>query len=106
MRPRFEQVYAGIANARAGKATILLALNRYNDWIGWCESRACPLGPTTPAEVVAGSRLALEAWNKMVCETATKVGFDCVTSITLSMAPMDWQRPVTYLATITRIHPS
>lgn len=79
MRPKFEDMYSQIAALRAGKPTILLTIDRYNDNPGWCENRDCAWnGTTTPVEVVAGTKLAVDAWDRMMCEAATTNGFTCV----------------------------
>jgi lysophospholipase L1-like esterase len=79
MRPKFEEMYSQIAALRAGKPTILLTIDRYNDNPGWCENRTCAWnGPTTPKEVVAATKLAVDAWDEMMCEAAVKNGFTCV----------------------------
>jgi hypothetical protein len=41
-RPRFEALFSQIAARRDGEPTILRAINRYNDWIGWDKAN---LGP-------------------------------------------------------------
>jgi lysophospholipase L1-like esterase len=61
-RPKFESVYAQIVALREGKPTIFRTINRYNDWIGWT-------GEAT--------RVVLDAWSAMVCETAQANGFAC-----------------------------
>jgi lysophospholipase L1-like esterase len=79
MRPKFEEMYADIAGLRAGKPTILLTIDRYNDNVGWCENRSCSWGgTTTPKEVLAATKLAIDTWDKMTCQAAKKNGFTCV----------------------------
>jgi lysophospholipase L1-like esterase len=106
MRPKFEDMYSQIAALRAGKPTILLTIDRYNDNPGWCENRACAWGgTTTPKEVVAATRLAVDAWDKMMCEAATKNGFTCV-DIYHSFNGADGLQPAGDLLAADYTHPS
>jgi lysophospholipase L1-like esterase len=72
-RPKFESVYAQIVALREGKPTIFRTINRYNDWIGWIGEA----GETNPPEATNATRVVLEAWSAMVCETAQENGFTC-----------------------------
>ena len=67
-RPKYDELYERIAALRAGKPTILRTANRYNDWIG---------GDGVPPEANAATKLAVDAWNKMICASAEKHGFVC-----------------------------
>ncbi len=78
LRPRLDAVYAQIVALRAGQPTILLALNRYDDAIGWCEHRSCPWGSTTPTVFVTATRLTVDAWDGLICGAAEANGFTCV----------------------------
>lgn len=69
-RPSYEAVYSRIADARAGEPTILLTINRYNDWIGWPDH-------DLPPEGVAATARVIEAWNGMLCAAAEASGFVC-----------------------------
>jgi lysophospholipase L1-like esterase len=69
-RPQFEQVYSHVAEIRRGKPTILRTINRYNDFIGW------PSISLTPDEA-SKTKLILDPWNTMLCETAVQNGFVC-----------------------------
>jgi lysophospholipase L1-like esterase len=69
-KPAYEGVYSKIAELRAGKPTILLTINRYNDWIGW------PAHPP-PAEGVEATARVIAAWNEMLCSVAEASGFHC-----------------------------
>jgi lysophospholipase L1-like esterase len=66
-RPKFESLYARILAMRAGKPTIFLTINRYNDWIG----------DGVPPEAIQATHAVVEAWNAMVCKAATLNGFIC-----------------------------
>jgi lysophospholipase L1-like esterase len=72
-RPKFESVYAQIVALREGKPTIFRTINRYNDWIGWIGEA----GETNPPEATDPTRVVLDAWSAMVCETAQENGFTC-----------------------------
>ena len=72
-RPKFESVYAQIVALREGKPTIFRTINRYNDWIGWIGEA----GETNLPEATNATRVVLDAWSAMVCETAQENGFTC-----------------------------
>jgi lysophospholipase L1-like esterase len=72
-RPKFKSVYAQIVALREGKPTIFRTINRYNDWIGWIGET----GETNPPEATNATRVVLDAWSAMVCETAQDNGFTC-----------------------------
>jgi lysophospholipase L1-like esterase len=78
LRPKLEAVYSQLVDLSAGRPAIFLALNRYNDAIGWCEHQSCPWGSTTPSSFVAAAHLTVDAWDRVICETAEKHGFACV----------------------------
>ena len=78
LRPMLDAVYAQTIALLEGRPAILLALNRYNDAIGWCENRSCPWGSTTPSAFVTATHLTVDAWDRVICETAEKHGFACV----------------------------
>lgn len=69
-RPRFESLFSQIAAWRKGEPTILRAINRYNDWIGWGEAK---LGPAENRK----TKVALDHWNAMLCGAAEANGFVC-----------------------------
>jgi lysophospholipase L1-like esterase len=68
--PTYEAVFERIAALRAGKPTVLRALNRYNDWNGWAGHPLSPEGVAATAKVIA-------AWNAMICDAAAANGFVC-----------------------------
>ena len=74
---RLASIFQRIVALREGRPTAYLAVNRYNDFIGWCESTTlCEGGlKETPSSVVYATRMTLEAWNPMVADTATAEGF-------------------------------
>ncbi len=67
-QPKYESVFKQIAALRAGKPTILRALNRYNDWND---------GATLSPAGVAATKLVIDAWSKMTCGAAKANGFLC-----------------------------
>ena len=70
-RPVFDELYSTVAGWRAGKPTILLTVNRYNDWIGFDQAN---LNPAQAHKTV----ILHDAWNTMLCDSAKSNGFDCV----------------------------
>ena len=70
-RPMYDELSSTVAGWRAGKPTILLTLNRYND------SNGVDQANLTPAQV-AKTVILHDAWNTMLCDSAKSSGFDCV----------------------------
>jgi lysophospholipase L1-like esterase len=70
-RPLYDELFSTVAGWRAGQPTVLLALNRYNDWNGFEQANL------TQAQVDK-TVLLHEAWNAMLCDSAESNGFDCV----------------------------
>ena len=70
-REEFDELFATIAATREGRPTILRALNKYSDWIGW---EAGHLTPVQEQKTV----LMHDAWNDMLCQSAERHGFSCV----------------------------
>jgi lysophospholipase L1-like esterase len=68
--PKYEALYARVAELQAGKPTILRTINRYNDWNGWP-------GHDLSADGVATSVKIIDLWNEMICAAAEKSGFVC-----------------------------
>jgi len=69
-RPQYESLFTQVAKMREGSPTILRALNRYSDWIGWEEAEL------TPADEEK-TKVILDAWSAMICDEATASGFEC-----------------------------
>ncbi len=69
-RPTFDGVFDRLAELRGGKPTILRAINRYDDWIGF-------EGGEVPPKAVEVSVAYNVAWNAMICGTAEANGFRC-----------------------------
>lgn len=69
-RPQFNELFSHIAALRQGKPTILRTINRYNDFVG---------GPgiTLTPDDANKTKLILDTWNSMLCETAGQNGFVC-----------------------------
>ena len=67
------------ADRRApGRQTdVFLALDTYNDILGWCNLSACGNPPPNPPQIDKAVTIALDAWNTMTCETAKAAGFTC-----------------------------
>jgi lysophospholipase L1-like esterase len=69
-RPQFDTLFSEVAATRAGKPTVLRAINRYNDYIGWPEAHL------TPAQA-RQTIVFLDEWNTMLCRSAEQHGFLC-----------------------------
>lgn len=79
-KPKYESVFQQISEMRAGKPTILRAINRYNDWIGW------PGGSLSP-EGVTATKLVVDAWSDTICTAAKANGFVCADIYTAFNGP-------------------
>lgn len=69
-RPQYDRLFGTIAGWRSGKPTILRALNKYSDWLGWADAH---LTPDQERRTV----LVHDAWNTMLCRSAERHGFTC-----------------------------
>ncbi|MEO6585992.1 MAG: SGNH/GDSL hydrolase family protein [Knoellia sp.] len=69
-RARYDQLFSTIAGLRAGKPTILIALNKYNDWVG---GEGTNLTPDQAQRTVT----VHDAWNSMLCDSAKANSFTC-----------------------------
>ena len=92
---------------RRGRPTVFLALNTYNDFLGWCEQRGCDNGTltVTPPEIAKAARTALEPWNRMICATAKAEGLQCADVYHLFGGP-DAKQPAGSLLAQDYTHPS
>jgi lysophospholipase L1-like esterase len=98
--PLYEAVFERIAALRAGKPTVLLAINRYNDWNGW------PGHPeAAKPDGVAASAAVIAAWNKMICGAAEANGFTCA-DISTAFNGKDGTQPSGNLLANDYTHPS
>ncbi len=70
-KPKYESVFHQIAAMRGSKPTILRAINRYNDWIGW------PGGPPLSPAGITATKLVVDAWSDTICGAAEANGFVC-----------------------------
>ncbi|WP_392544287.1 SGNH/GDSL hydrolase family protein [Oryzobacter telluris] len=70
-RPVYDELYATVAGWRSGRPTILLTVNKYNDWIGWEQAHLT-------ADQEQRTTVVHDAWNTMLCASATQHGFDCI----------------------------
>ena len=97
-RPVYDDLYSTVAGWRAGKPTILLTLNRYNDWNGFDQANL------TPAH--ADKTVILhDAWNTMLCDSAKSNGFDCV-DVYHAFNGADGSKPSAALLADDYTHPS
>ena len=69
-RPMYDELFSTVATWRAGKPTILLPVNRYNDWIGFEQANLTP-------DQANKTVILHDAWNTMLCDSAKTNGFDC-----------------------------
>ena len=100
LTPKYEALFERIAELRAGKPTVLRAINRYNDWIGW------PGHPESiEPEGVAATTEVVAAWNKMICGAAEANGFTCA-DISTAFNGEDGTQPSGALLAADYIHPS
>lgn len=70
-RPVYDELFSTVAGWREGRPTVLLTVNRYNDWIGFAQANL-----TSDQE--QRTVVLHDAWNTMLCESAEANGFDCV----------------------------
>ena len=66
----YNKLFSTVAGWRSGRPTILLTLNKYNDWVGWQQAHLTP----SQAEKVIHLH---DAWNAMLCRAAKRNGFTC-----------------------------
>ena len=97
-RPIYDELYSTVAGWRAGKPTILLTLNRYNDWNGFDQAN---LSPAQADKTV----VLHDAWNTMLCDSATSNGFDCV-DVYHAFNGADGSKPSADLLADDYTHPS
>jgi len=71
-RARWDEIFTTIRKLRGGRPGLLLALNRYDDWIGYR-----PAGFPAAADIEKVSPMVIKAWNKVLCEVATANGYHC-----------------------------
>jgi lysophospholipase L1-like esterase len=69
-RPEYDELFATIATWRKGKPTVLLTINKYNDWNGWEAAHLTP-------DQVNRTVFMHDAWNRMLCGSAKRHGFVC-----------------------------
>ena len=106
-QPKLAAIYKQIVALREGKPTVFLALDTYNDLLSWCEERGCDNGTLkiTPPEIVRAARVALEPWNRMICDTAEAAGMQCADVYHLFGGP-DAKHPAGALLAQDYTHPS
>lgn len=97
-QPSYDQLFSTVAGWRSGKPTILLTVNRYNDWVGWKE------GHLTPAQAAKTVELH-DAWNAMLCGSAKRNGFTCADIYHAFNGP-DGTKPSADLLADDYTHPS
>jgi len=69
--PVYDRLYSTMARWRSGKPTVLLTIDKYNDWVGWKPAHLT-------AEQAGKTVMFHDAWNKMLCHSAAAHGFTCV----------------------------
>ena len=96
--PKYDKLFATIAGWRADQPTILLALDKYNDWNGWRPAHLTP-------EQVRKTVVLHDMWNRMLCAAAERNGFTCVDVYRAFNGP-DGTRPSGELLAEDYTHPS
>ncbi len=94
----YRSLYSQVAAWRQGEPTILRTINRYNDWIP-----ADPVGWTTDQS--ERTKTMLDAWNTMLCASATESGFGCADVYHAFNGP-DGLKPSADLVGPDTVHPS
>jgi hypothetical protein len=69
-RPQYDELFATIASWRDGRPTVLMTINKYNDWIGFEDGHFTP-------DQVKRTLFVHDDWNRMLCESAEAHGFQC-----------------------------
>jgi hypothetical protein len=67
---QFDELYSTIASWREGHPTLLITLNKYNDWIGWPDANLT-------ADQERRTTMVHDTWNEMICAAAERHGFAC-----------------------------
>ncbi|HEX4685310.1 MAG TPA: SGNH/GDSL hydrolase family protein [Nocardioides sp.] len=97
-RPVYNKLYSTIAGWRSGRPTVLLTIDKYNDWVGW---RPAHLTPEQARKTV----MFHDAWNRMLCHSAEAHGFTCVDIYHAFNGPHG-TRPLGTLVVADYTHPS
>ncbi|WP_168207530.1 SGNH/GDSL hydrolase family protein [Microlunatus elymi] len=90
-RRQFDKLYGTIAAWRAGRSTVLLTINKYNDWIGL---KAAHLTGSQQRQTI----WVHDAWNRMICRSAEQHGFTCVDVYHAFNGPQGTESPGSLLA--------
>jgi lysophospholipase L1-like esterase len=69
-RPLYDEMFSKVLAWRLGKPTIIRAINKYNDWIGWMEADLSPAQQKR-------TTLQHDVWNDMLCEVAESHDVPC-----------------------------
>lgn len=97
-RPMFDDLFRQVASWRDGQPTILLAINKYNDWLGWADGNLTP-------ELEQTTVMIHDAWNEMICSSAEENGLECVDIYHVVNGP-DGDRAAGDLLAPDHAHPS
>jgi lysophospholipase L1-like esterase len=99
-RSRLDRIFSTIVALRSGRPGILIALNRYNDWLG------VPTSKIAVADDLARvSPMIVSAWNRVYCDVARENAFRCADLSTRFNGP-DGTRPSGDLVVDDYTHPS
>ena len=99
-RARLQAIFSTIRSLHGSRPGIFLALNRYNDWIGYR-----PPDLPEAAELEKVSPLIVAAWNTVYCDVAAANGFHCIDLSTRFNGP-DGTSPSGNLVVSDYTHPS
>jgi len=97
-RPVYDELFSTVSGWRTGKPTILLTVNRYNDWIGFEQANLTP-------EQADQTVILHDAWNTMLCDSAEANNFDC-TDVYHAFNGADGSKPSADLLANDYTHPS
>jgi lysophospholipase L1-like esterase len=97
-QPMYQTVYSRIRDWRTGKPTVMRTINRYNDWTD-------PTGAVASRAQDPKIKTMHDAWNTMLCQTATTSGFLCADIYHAFNGP-DGTKPAADLLAGDYTHPS
>jgi lysophospholipase L1-like esterase len=97
-RATYDELFQTIASWREGEPTLLLAIDKYNDWNGWQDAHLTP-------DQVRRTVFMHDAWNEMLCESAERHDFVCA-DIYHAINGADGTKPSGDLLSSDYTHPS
>lgn len=101
-RPLLEELFSRIVALREGQPTRFIAINAYNDWIGYVRGDMTGV----PPEGIEASHMVYDIWNATYCETAELAGFACADIYHAFNGEDGYQDAMHLLRTDIRYNPS